>query len=246
VSYLLWQVFPLNLQKQFYTISYREQPDEIDIVKATFLELDRLTDQSFMYLEFDSFKENCSLFGNARTFLGSSKDGLDIHTDSVGFVIGVYLLANQFEKTEILLSNIISAKRRLQKEYNKYRINRYFSLFKNLKPRKLWGPDSPIELFLIQALAQEGLFPDIQTLIFKDGTIFPNFYEMVNSLNLKNRGRLITEPDLYFTEQRLAIFCDSNEFHSSPEAKAKDRKIDSKLETLDITLEFRAIQVVEL
>lgn len=215
--------------------SYRGQPDEMDIAKATLLELDRLTDQSFMYLEFDSFKKNCSLFGNAGTFLGPSGDGLNIYTDSVGFVIGVYLLASRFEKTEILLSNIISAKRYLQKKYSQYRIKRYFTQFKNLKPRKLWGTDSPIELFLIQALAQEGLFPDIQTLIFKDGTIFPNFYEMVNSLKLKNQGHLITEPDLYFKQQRLAIFCDSKEYHSSPEARAKDRKIDSKLEALGIT-----------
>lgn len=214
---------------------YRGQPHEIDITKVTLLELDRLTDQSFMYLEFDSFKENCSLFGSARTFLDSSVDGLNIYTDSVGFVIGVYFLANRFKKTEILLSNIISAKRHLQKKYSQYRINRYFSQFKNLKPRKLWGPDSPIELFLIQALAQEGLFPDIQTLIFKDGTTFPNYYEMVSSLKLKNQGHLITEPDLYFKEQRLAIFCDSNLHHSSSEAKTKDRKIVDKLEGLGIT-----------
>lgn len=226
--------------------SYRGQPDEMDIAQATFLEPDRLTDKSFMYLEFDSFNEKCGLFGPAGAIFSLCGDGLNTYTDSVGFVIGVYLLASRFKKTEILLSSISSAKSYLKKIYRQHRIERYFTQFKNLKPRKLWGPDSPIELFLIQALAQEGLFPDIQTLIFQDGTILANFYEMVKSLKPKNQGHLITEPDLYFRQQRLAIFCDSKEYHSSLEARAKDSKIDSKLETLGIaSLRLRGNEIVD-
>ena len=35
-----------------------------------------------------------------------------------------------------------------REKFLKYRIKRYFKTFSNQKPRKIWGADSPIELFL--------------------------------------------------------------------------------------------------
>jgi len=55
-------------------------------------------------------------------------------------------------------------------KFNKYRIKRYYKPFTDVKPRKIWGCDSPIELFLIQALAKNILYPVIQTSIFKKWT----------------------------------------------------------------------------
>jgi hypothetical protein len=129
---------------------------------------------------------------------------------------------------------MISADQAIQRAYHKYRVQRYYTPFTKVRPRKLWGADSPIELFLVQALAHEELFPVIQTLVFKDGAVYPNFYEMVAALDLKKGDHLITEVDLYFEEARLAVFCDSSLYHSSEEAKTKDEAISSKLLALGI------------
>jgi hypothetical protein len=40
------------------------------------------------------------------------------------------------------------------------------------------GAETPIELFLIQALANEKLFPESQMLIMEDGATFPALYHL--------------------------------------------------------------------
>ncbi len=207
---------------------------KVEKVSAKFFRnfsVEKILDSKPVYLDFNSFIGRWSLFGDSATLLSSSDE---MYTDSIGFVIGAYFLADRYNKRDVLLTDIKSIDSRTRRKYRDYRIKRYYAPFRKLEPRKLWGADSPIELFLIHALAAAGLFPTIQTSIFRDGSIYANFYDMVSASNIKREDRLITSADLYFEKEKLAIFCDSKQHHTSDKAKSKDRKIDASLNELNI------------
>ncbi len=208
------------------------QEQDIDFFKN--FSLEKILEEEWVYINFDPFQGKWDFFGSFSTFF-NAQNKIDVYPDSIGFVIGVYFLANKYNKRDILLPDIVTADARTRRKYCNYRIKRYYSLFKNLKPRKLWGADSPIELFLIQALANEKFFPKIQTSIFKDGSIYANFYDMIRAYDVKEEHHLVTSADLYFEQEKLAIFCDSKQYHSSDQAQEKDEKIEAKLGSLGIT-----------
>lgn len=185
-----------------------------------------------IYLGFNPFDGGYGLFGSYSTLMGEG--GIDAYTDSIGFVVNVYFLADQYEKDQVLLPNMIGAPKFIQDKYRQYRVNHYFKQFQNMLPRKIWGADSPIELFLIQALASKNLYPQIQTLIFETGDVFPSFYEMIEEQKLKEETTLITEADLYFPNLKVAIFCDSTRHHRSKKAKDKDERISHVLKEIGI------------
>ena len=216
--------------------SKRNKVQEIDVASIKNLDMDELLNQDLIYLNFDPFKGHWDFFGSINAFAGSQAQ-LDSYTDSIGFVVGAYFLANKYSKRDVLLPGALtSLDQQTHREYRNYRIKRYYTPFKNLEPRKLWGADSPIELFLIQALANEGYFPQIQTSIFRDGSVYANFYNMVSALNIKKEHHKITDADLYFEKERLAIFCDSKQYHSSDETKIKDKNITDKLGEIGINV----------
>lgn len=205
----------------------------------------KVLEQKPVYLNFDSFKGTWDLFGNLESMFNSHSK-LEIYTDSIGFIIGVYFLANKYNKRDVCLTDIASADIHTRREYRNYRIKRYYTPFSKLEVRKLWGADSPIELFLIQALANKGIFPKIQTSIFRDGSVYANFYDMVSSFNVKKEHHLITASDLYFEREKLAVFCDSEQYHSTDEAKRKDAKISERLATLGInSLRIRGADIAQ-
>jgi len=124
-----------------------------------------------VYLGFNPFKGQYGLFGDFSS-LFNSQDQMKIYTDSIGFIVGLYFLANKHNKRDIALTDIASADNRTRRKYRDYRIKRYYTPFSKPEPRRIWGADSPIELFLIHALAYSGLLPEIQTSIFKDGSVY--------------------------------------------------------------------------
>jgi hypothetical protein len=212
--------------------SKREKVDERNAKFAASLKYEELENMGLIYLDYDPFEGAYGLFGSINILMRET--GLHTYTDSIGFVINCFLLATKYEKNDVLLSNINSSNKLLQTKYRKYRINRYFKSFTDIRPRKIWGADSPIELFLIQGLAAEGFFPTIQTQIFDNGDIFPSFHQMIESGHLVKDNHLISEVDLFFPENKVAIFCDSTRHHRSPRAKQKDTKIDERLMKLGI------------
>lgn len=212
--------------------SKRGKLDPRNVKFAQSLKLEEIEDMGNIYLNFDPFEGAYGLFGSYSTLMG--EDGLKTYTDSIGFVINAYFLADSFEKEKVALPNMVEAPKYIQDKYTKFRINHYFKQFKDIKPRKIWGVDSPIELFLVQALAAKNIYPQIQTLIFENGDVFPSFYELIEEQNLRKENPLITEADLYFPEKKIAIFCDSTLHHRSKKAKYKDEKISNKLEELGI------------
>jgi hypothetical protein len=205
-------------------------PRSVKLVQG--LKLEEMENFGGIYLGFNPFDGGYGLFGSYSTLMG--ENGINSYTDSIGFVVNAYFLADQYEKDQVMLPNIVNAPLFIQEKYTKYRINHYFKQFKNTKPRKIWGADSPIELFLIQALAARSLYPQIQTLIFESGDVFPSFYEMIEEQNLTKETALITEVDLYFPDKKIAIFCDSTQHHRSNKARKKDERITNKLQEIGI------------
>lgn len=210
----------------------RGELDPRSVKFAQSLKLEKMDAFGGIYLGFNPFDGGYGLFGSCSTLMGDN--GINAYTDSMGFVVNAYFLADNYEKEQVLLPNMVDAPKFIQGKYTQYRINHYFKQFKNTQPRKIWGADSPIELFLIQALAARNLYPQIQTLIFETGDVFPSFYEMIEEQNLTEETTLITEADLYFPDKKIAIFCDSTQHHRSKKAKQKDERISNVLNEIGI------------
>jgi len=165
-------------------------------------------------------------------------DYTGIESDMIGFVVGTYALAMPFKHNEVLCPPVpesVLHNKQVRQDYEKYRKNWYFKPFKKVKPKRIWGCDSPIELFLLQAMDSINLYPELQTIICEDGFTVPGFHKLWENDKSRRRLKTITDADYYFPTKKLAVFCDSIAFHSSPEAIVKDKKIDEKLSKIGIT-----------
>ncbi|WP_185842648.1 hypothetical protein [Vibrio cholerae] len=165
-------------------------------------------------------------------------DYTGIESDMIGFVVGTYALAMPFKHHEVLSPAVpepLRNNKQVRQDYEKYRKSWYFQPFKKVKPKRIWGCDSPIELFLLQAMDSIGLYPELQTIICEDGFTVPGFHKLWENSKSRRRLKTITDADYYFPEKKLAVFCDSIAYHSSPEAIAKDKAIDDKLKQIGIT-----------
>lgn len=215
----------------------------IDFLNA--LDIEEFSQNQGMFTDFSPFKPiQTGFFTLGGLFLNPD---VERNTDTIGFVLESFFLPID---TNIEIDRIPMPGPQIDKlvneKYNKYRIKRYFKPFTNLIPRKIWGCDSPIELFLIQALAKKDLFPIIQTLIFKNGHVYDNFYEMVKNKIFIKGDELITEADLYFPKNKLAIFCDSKQFHRGKKNQNKDELIDAELSKIGIsTLRFSGKEIID-
>jgi hypothetical protein len=121
----------------------------------------------------------------------------------------------------------------MKARYEKHRNKLLFTPFKKVEARRIWGAETPIELFLIQALAKENVFPESQILIMQDGATFPSWYHLWSDIKFRHSDGLVTEADLYFASKRVAVFCDGGH-HSRAKQKAKDAAINAKLEAAGI------------
>jgi very-short-patch-repair endonuclease len=180
------------------------------------------------YLGFDPFSGERGLFGDIallRSFGGTSK----VHPDEFGFVTGGYLLTSLIEGDDPLLPDAGMLSKEANARYVKHRARKYFKRFTSDRPRRVWGLESPIELFLAQGLAGLGLYPEFQTLFLSDGAVFPSYYHMLDDPQMRRQLDAITAADLYFPDQKLAVFCDSTRFHRGRQHQSKDDAITRKL-----------------
>jgi hypothetical protein len=207
------------------------RPEECSIGPLSALNLDQLPD--FVYTDFSPFKPVDRGFLVDSSFLVGADH--DFYTDTVGFILETYFLATDSDLEDVALHGPSNHDPIIFTKFRKHRIKKYFKPFTDIKPRKIWGCDSPIELFMVQALAKRGVFPVIQALIFKNGQVFPNFFEMIKSNVFMPADDLITEVDFYFPEQKLAVFCDSVQFHRGKKNKDKDKFIDEQLGAIGIS-----------
>lgn len=218
-----------------FPASKRNQLDYVDPHVAASFDLENMPIQNCIYLDYDPFCGDWGLFGPYGLLAG--KQGINTcFSDMIGFVIGVYFLADHFDLEDILLPNMAAAPHNIQKKYRRFRIKRYFNPFTNLQPRRIWGVDSPIELFLMQGLVARGLSPIPQYLFYEDGSAYPSFHDIFLDHSFGKDWSLITDADFYFPENRLAIFCDSVKHHRTQKAIQKDEKITKSLNNLGFNI----------
>ncbi len=131
--------------------------------------------------------------------------GMSIESDMIGFVDNTLRL--YFTLIIILL---FSSFRMLKLQMILISIGTEFSFkeFKTLKPRKIWGCDSPIELFLTVGDGSFRLSPMIQTMISEDGYIASNYHTLWNDKTSEENLKIISEADFYFPKEKLAVLCD--------------------------------------
>ncbi len=180
-----------------------------------------------VYIGFNPFNKAYGFFAP-----GGLLAGANIESDMIGFVDNTFALVTSFNHNKVKAPFVREPN--IANEFNKYRNRTYFKEFNTVKARKVWGCDSPIELFLLQAMDSIDLSPMIQVIIGEDGYIASSYHTLWGDKVLRKRFKIITEADFYFPENRLAVFCDSKEFHSSDRAIEKDKLIDEKLRSIGI------------
>lgn len=210
------------------------KPSSVGVDWVKNIDLSRLLEGKPHYMGYNPFSDAYGLY-----VVGPAAINKGICSDAIGWVYNTYLLASRYDKKDIcdpgLCTSLIGKSRALLGDYRKFRVSNYFRAFKETKPIKIWGCDSPIELFLLQAMSQLGLNPKIQTLILPDGSTFPSLQSMwEGGLRTKKLANIITEADFFFEDEKIAVFCDSVAHHTSDDAIAKDTAIDQKLARLGI------------
>jgi very-short-patch-repair endonuclease len=66
-----------------------------------------------------------------------------------------------------------------------------------------------------------------------DGATFPSLYHLWSDVEFRHSDGLVTEADLFFPDERIAVFCDGGH-HARAKQKGKDAAITEKLAALDI------------
>lgn len=208
----------------------RGKPDQCSIDFLDKINLEEIDFSSNVYTDYSPFTDVKEGFYAPLGMFSTN----ETHTDTIGFILETFFLPTDIDLKDALINGPQDYDPLILEKYNKYRKKRYFKPFNDIKPRRIWGCDSPIELFLIQGLAEKNIFPTIQTLIFNNGEVHDNFFDMIEKNVFIKGDELITDADLYFPEKKLAIFCDSTKYHRGNKAKEKDQKITEKLSDLGI------------
>ena len=169
-------------------------------------------------------------------YMIGAADVRGIESDMLGFVKGMYFLSTSFNHDELLtpFGGEFREHTQVLRDYQKYRKRRYYKPFTKTKPRRIWGCDSPIELFLLQSMGNIGLEPELQTMVCEDGSTVTHLHALWENNKSRRKLKVITEADFYFPRQKLAVFCDSKTHHSSADAVKKDTEIDRKLSEIGI------------
>lgn len=205
--------------------------DQRLIEQISKLDVNKWLETHPIYAGYDPFSGDWALYGNYTSYLDGTTKG---YLDEIGLVADQFFLATELaEDDEVLTMDIKMPSEDMKARYERHRRKLFFTPFKQVEARRIWGAETPIELFVIQALAQENLFPLCQMLIMSDGTTFPSLYHLWSDVEFRHTNGLITEADLFFPDQKVAVFCDGGH-HSRTKQKAKDAIITEKLAGLGI------------
>lgn len=203
----------------------------IDSVKAhrggaAFAEAD------WAYSGFDPFVGEWSTFSIAGTIL-DMKGGKG-YVDELGAIVGMYYLWTGFDREDVLEVDQWLPDAASRKRFLRNRIKTIYQPFKQVEVRRIWGAQTPIELFLYQELLFRGLRPALQQLVFPDGRTYPSLYDSHADIETRHELQLLTEIDLYFPAERLAVFCDGAH-HGRGKQAERDAKVDARLAEFGIT-----------
>lgn len=209
-------------------------PGQVGIDWLANYDLERALEGSPHYIGYNPFGTAFGLYA-----VGPVPISEIVCSDVIGIVCNTYLIASEYVRKDALDPGLCTAllgeTKGILGDYRKFRFKTYFKKFTDPRPIKIWGCDSPIELFLLQAMSQIGLHPKIQMIIYPDGSIFPSLQSMwENGIRTKKRSDNITDADFFFEKEKVAVFCDSKAHHTSATAVAKDLLIDQKLKAIGI------------
>ncbi|MBL0054583.1 MAG: hypothetical protein IPP31_00035 [Chitinophagaceae bacterium] len=123
----------------------RGKPDECSIELLANADIEKITQQRQVYTDFSPFKPvQAGLFAYTGLVVGNN---IEHYTDTIGFVLETFFLPTDIDLDDVPMSGPQNIDPLINEKYRKYRIKRYFKPFEDIKPRKIWGCDSPIELF---------------------------------------------------------------------------------------------------
>jgi hypothetical protein len=212
--------------------SKRGQVQRLAIESVEHLDVDRWLDAQPVYAGYNPFTGRWGANGGFSTLMNLSwPKGF---FDEIGFVIEIFFLTIGFDPADVLTLKPDMPSDEFAEKYRRYRTRLLFSPFQRLEARRIWGAESPIELFLAQGLAKLGLHPQLQMLVMEDGSIFPSWYHLWQNLDLTQSRALITEADMFFPDQRVAVFCDGSH-HLRRKQREKDEAIGTRLKEVGIT-----------
>ena len=191
-----------------------------------------LTEQvDWCYTGLDPFTGEWGLFGVLADFVGR----YDAALDEVGVVVGRYFLQVDHDPDDALETPLGFDNPRQEEKYRRHRAKLLYRPFRDVRPRRLWGAESPIELFLMQELLRRGHDPQPQVLFTDDGGVHPSLYHLWKDVEFRHAPGIVTEADFFFPGERVAVFCDSGSYHRGPKARAKDEAIDARLQSFGVT-----------
>lgn len=182
------------------------------------------------YTGFDPFTGEWGMFGVLGGFIGRYDGALD----EVGLVVGRYYLQVGYDPTDALETPLGFDNPRQEEKYRRHRAKLLYQPFKEVALRRVWGAESPIELFLMQELLRRGLDPQPQVLFTDDGGCHGSLYHLWKDIEFRHAPGIVTEADFFFPGPNLAVFCDSGAYHRGPKARAKDEAIDERLRTFGV------------
>ncbi|POR49337.1 hypothetical protein [Bosea psychrotolerans] len=191
-----------------------------------------LQKQEPCYVDFNPFTGTWAAWGPVGLLLGEKPWAT--FPDGIGLVTDMYYLQHGFDPEDTLAVNFGIDDTKLWQKYHRHFTKLMFTPFEGLRARRVWGAESPIELFLLQALLRENLTPNLQMLFYEDGSNHPSIYDLWRQVDGETPG-LITEADMYFPEERLAVFCDSTRHHRGRKAAQKDEAISKRLHAVGIS-----------
>ncbi|MBR9972449.1 hypothetical protein [Magnetospirillum sulfuroxidans] len=183
------------------------------------------------YGGYDPFLGTWGFYASTKTFGGALPSRF---IDELGLVVAAYFLATEYDCEDILNPSIGFTDPDMEKRYNKNHRKTFFKPFKKLEARRVWGSQSPIELFLFQSLILRGLRPTPQVWFCDGGAVYASLHHMWRDVEFRHVSGAITEADLYFPDQRVAIFCDSIRHHRGSKKLNKDTSINERLRAIDV------------
>jgi hypothetical protein len=223
--------------------SKRDAVDERGIDLISRLDLQKyLRETEPCYVGFDPFAGTWTLSGPLSLFIGDHPYMGFI--DEIGVVVAQYFLVTAYDASDVLEVPLGLPTPKAEEKYGKHRAKRLYKPFTKVESRRLWGAQSPIELFLFQELLLRGKSPSLQMLLFDNGGAYPSLYDLWNDdPDFSNTPGLISECDLFFPERKLAVFCDSSRYHHSHK---KDEEIAERLKAIGITpVRLQGKQIVD-
>lgn len=185
-----------------------------------------------VFADFDPFSGHYSMSILGGDYVNWSRQKRPL--TNIGFVLERYFLAEHFDKENVTeFDGFIPEAHR--KAYKRNRIKKLFTPFRKWESRHIWGVESDIERFLFQELLSRGLRPQLQWIIYKSGQYYQSLYDVYKDIDFRHGAETLTEADLFFPEEMVAVFCDGSRHHKRRKDREKDERINAALLDIGIT-----------